>query len=100
VSPGRDSSPPFRFVARGRLRLPNGVARSACSGRVRIIVTQGREELRRKGTFVRADCRFRRAVTVRPKGNAGKLKVRAQFRATQTLTAKRSLTKTVRFGPR
>jgi hypothetical protein len=100
VSPGRDATAPFRFTARGRLRLPKGVARSACSGRVRIIVTQGGEELRRKGTFVRANCRFRRTVTVRPNGSAGRLQVRAQFRATQTLLAKRSQTKTVRFGPR
>jgi hypothetical protein len=61
VTPSRDRRPPFRFVTRGRVVPPRGVA---CAGGVAAVqVKQRGQTISTRRARVRGDCSFRSAVT-------------------------------------
>ncbi|MGH2842572.1 MAG: hypothetical protein ACRDKL_03170 [Solirubrobacteraceae bacterium] len=65
VSPRRELLAPYRFNIRGRIAIPTGTpATLACSGRVRILVMDGRARVGQARATVRPDCSYRAVVHV------------------------------------
>ena len=81
VSPRRDRRAPYRFVTRGRVSAPRGVA---CGGGVVAVQVKERgQTISTRRARVRADCTFRSAVTfARP----GRLSFRVRFGGSELLT--------------
>lgn len=52
------------FATSGRLLLPRGVPRSACTGRVMILIKHGAKTLSRRRTALRAACTYRQTTSV------------------------------------
>lgn len=108
VKPKRDTTKPYKYAVSGQIVLPAGVSRvtagaaqaSACSGKVRIRIKQGRK-VRGKGTAnVRSNCRYSKKVKAKAKGTRGKLKVSVRFLGNSQLKQRAGRTRTVYFGPR
>ena len=101
--PRRDRTLPFRYVFRGRLRLPAGVtAAEACRGRVSIQVKRGKRRVATRTTRLSMSCRYRKAVvfrsTRRLRASKGRLRVTIKFRGNSVLTSRRAPRRFVRFG--
>lgn len=81
-----------RIRVRGRLRLPQGIARAqACRGTVLLTVKRGRRQLAARNARVRPSCRFSRTVTLsrRAVGGARRLTVVVRFGGNQQLGVRR-----------
>jgi hypothetical protein len=81
-----------RIRVRGRLRLPQGIARAqACRGTVLLTVKRGRRQLAARNARVRPSCRFSKTITLsrRALGGARRLTVVVRFGGNQQLGVRR-----------
>jgi dienelactone hydrolase len=98
VRPRRDRHRPFRFRTRGRLVLPDGLAREdGCKGRVTIRITRGHRTLSRKRARVRRNCRFSSRARIRRRRGA-RLRVRIRFGGNKLVEPRRARSRRVRIG--
>jgi hypothetical protein len=99
AKPARDRTAPFRYRVRGRVVRPANVAMTACRGRVRVRLTQGRRVRARRTASLGPSCRFSKRLTARHlSGSSGRLRVRVRFLGNAALTARSAPGRTVRFG--
>jgi hypothetical protein len=103
VRPRRDRRLPFRYVIRGRLRLPTSVsAAEGCSGRVTIQIQRGKRKLATRRPKLSRSCRYRKVISFRStrrlRASKGRLRVTTAFRGNALLSSKRGAPRSVRFG--
>ena len=99
VAPRRDRTPPYRFVATGRLKRPKGVsAGRGCTGKVRVTAKRGKKTVGRKTGFVDNTCHYTVPVAIRRGTHRGTLRFTARFLGNGALKAKTAKTATARAG--
>ena len=102
VTPRRDRTRPFRYVARGKLLLPSGVTKAnGCgSGTVRVQFSSGGKPIAAKKAPVNANCRYRVVTTFvnRSRIVKGKLRVTARFSGNKFLRGISARALSVRAG--
>jgi Ca2+-binding RTX toxin-like protein len=93
----RDSTRPYRFTIRGAVSLPAGVTKAtACAaGSVKVTGRRGLKIAFAKTARLRRDCTYSVTATITRRG---RVKITARFSGNGALTAKSSLTRTVRAG--
>ena len=103
VTPRRDRRLPFRYVFRGRLRLPTSVPASrGCGGRVTIQLRRGKRKVATRRARLSRSCRYRKVVSFRStrrlRASKGRLRVTTTFRGNAVLSSKRGAQRVVRLG--
>jgi hypothetical protein len=98
--PRVDRRRPYRFRAKGRLRLPAGVAPArACTGTVAVAVKRGRRTLKKKRARLSRSCRYSVRLGVRIRrlrpGRRVRLRIEARFRGNALLTSRRAKSRRV-----
>ena len=83
------------LTSTGKVALPAGVSRSACNGRVRVLVKAGRATVSSRTVALKSDCTFRSRVTLARRRGAA-LRVQATFNGNEKLMSKRSRVRRVR----
>lgn len=101
IRPPRDRRAPYRFVIRGFLERPAGMAQADCAGgRVRVVLKRGKRTLRVRTVALGSDCGYR--AKIRMKSRRGlrhvRLRVVARFLGNERLAPERSRSKRVRAG--
>jgi Ca2+-binding RTX toxin-like protein len=93
----RDSTRPYRFTIRGAVSLPAGVTKAtACAaGSVKVTGKRGPKIAFAKTARLKRDCTYSVTATITRRG---RVKITARFSGNGALTAKSSLTRTVRAG--
>jgi uncharacterized protein DUF4394 len=98
IKPKRDRAKPFKFKVKGRLALPDGVAKAdGCKGRVRITAKRKTKRFARTFTPVGKACGFAKKVKLRKAGKRGKARFAVRFGGNRALTP-RTVAKTVKYG--
>ena len=99
--PKRDRRLPFKFAFSGRVRIPAGVSpATVCSGRVRLVLKQGRRTVARGSARVSKRCTYKQRITIKSAKRTGRkrarLRVNARFGGNASLRGSRKST-TVRI---
>jgi hypothetical protein len=98
VNPRRDKKKPFKFKVSGSLKRPSGVAKSACSGKVKITVKKGKKTIGRKTASVKKSCKYAATVKLNKKaGKKGKAKFTIAYQGNSKLK-KKTITRSARYG--
>ena len=84
LKPSRDTRRPYKFRARGTLRLPSGLGRSlGCTGTVAITVKVGNRTISNRRTKLNSSCRYSKAFSFRNAKRFGRkaksLRIQARF---------------------
>jgi hypothetical protein len=93
----RDRTRPYKFTIRGAVSLPAGVTKAtACAaGSVKVMGKRGLKSAFAKTAKLKKDCTYSMTATITRKG---RVKITARFSGNGALTAKSSLTRTIRAG--
>jgi hypothetical protein len=93
----RDRTRPYRFTIRGTVALPAGVTKATgcAGGTVKVTGMRGAKIAFAKTAKLEQDCTYSVTATITRKG---RVKIGARFSGNGALTAKASLTRTVRAG--
>jgi hypothetical protein len=93
----RDRTRPYKFTIRGAVSLPAGAAKAtACAtGSVKVTGKRGLKTAFVRTAKLKKDCTYAVTATITRKG---RVKITARFAGNSALTAKSSLTRTIRAG--
>jgi hypothetical protein len=103
VKPKRDTKPAYRYPARGKLRLPKGVSKTAgCNGDVLVRITRGNKLITKQRVKLSKQCKYATKLTASAKLSkfgSGKMRVRARFLGNSALTSAKSPWRRAQYGP-
>jgi hypothetical protein len=93
----RDRTRPYPFTIRGAVSLPAGVAKATgcAAGSVKVTGRRGLKTAFAKTAKLKEDCTYSMTANLTRKG---RVKITARFSGNGALTAKPSLTRTIRAG--
>jgi hypothetical protein len=102
AKPARDRRKPFRYVLKGRLKLPAGTARSACKPDARVTLRVTRQPKSKlvatKRTVLSNTCSFRFRLSFAKRPGNGRMKATVAYAGNDLLTAVKSKARTLRAG--